>query len=113
MYAENARNQDNIPEIQDNVFTIDEDPWFCQDFCPDHEIALSMGASADAKVWNTPKTPGTLMNVRTLLSTYKVGPKDGSAFLQGRLAGKERGDGAMAEISLIGVDVDNGMSSVE
>lgn len=70
---------------------------------------LAFGSGADEKKWKNKEVDLTALIGG--LTAHMEGDKDGRAFLQGACVDGSRVAKAMSEISIIGVDIDNGLPS--
>lgn len=70
-------------------------------------LTTSKRGSAGQGEWD--RLPiANLSKLEELLTTHRVGSKDGRCILQGTVFGKSRAKNAMDNLSIIGIDVDNG-----
>jgi hypothetical protein len=88
-------------------------PSYLHDIPADWQAPLAYGSNKSAKPGEWKNRSYTLDSLIRALTQHNIGPKDGPCFLQGYAKGGTRQAKAMERLSVIGIDVDNGMPSTE
>lgn len=80
---------------------------------PDWSAVLATGNSKSAKPGEWRNKTFSFDGLVSGLTQHNIGPKDGPCFLQGKAVGGVRLARAIERLSIVGIDVDNGMPSSE